>query len=181
MSNATAASPPGAPVLTDLPPKQGLYDPQFEHDACGVGFVVNVKGRRSHEIIRQGLQVLLNLNHRGACGCEANTGDGAGILIQMPHKFLQKVAEEAGIRLPRPRQYGVGMLFLPPEPDQRRNCERLFEVIVAEETGVMPDDVTVISDACVGRTDEAAAEACAVMDTRGIVIARTSDLLPADN
>jgi glutamate synthase (ferredoxin) len=133
MSNAATAPPPGGPVPTGLPPKQGLYDPQFEHDACGVGFVVNVKGRRSHAIIRQGLQVLLNLNHRGACGCEANTGDGAGILIQMPHKFLQKACEEAGIRLPRPRQYGVGMLFLPPEPDQRRNCERLFEVIVAEE------------------------------------------------
>ena len=68
--------------LTGLPPKQGLYDPQFEHEACGVGFVVNIKGRKSHSIIQQALQVLLNLDHRGACGCEANTGDGAGILIQ---------------------------------------------------------------------------------------------------
>src|SRR5678816_4616622 len=79
------------------PPKQGLYDPQFEHDACGVGFVVNIKGRKSHAIIQQALQILLNLDHRGACGCEANTGDGAGILIQPPHDFLKLVAKEARI------------------------------------------------------------------------------------
>src|ERR1700692_3765466 len=83
-----------------LPPKQGLYDPQFEHDACGVGFVVNVKGKKSHEIITQALTVLLNLDHRGACGCEVNTGDGAGILIQMPHAFLQKVCAQSRIDLP---------------------------------------------------------------------------------
>src|SRR5215469_12461917 len=76
------------------PPKQGLYDPQFEHDACGVGFVVNVKGKKSHEIIEQALTVLLNLDHRGACGCEVNTGDGAGILMQMPHSFLKKVCAD---------------------------------------------------------------------------------------
>src|SRR5277367_3576494 len=83
-----------------LPPKQGLYDPQFEHDACGVGFVVNVKGKKSHEIITQALTVLLNLDHRGACGCEVNTGDGAGILIQMPQTFLRKVCAENKIDLP---------------------------------------------------------------------------------
>jgi len=121
------------PPRSRPPEKQGLYDPQFEHDACGVGFVANVKGAKSHEIVRQGLQVLLNLNHRGACGCEPNTGDGAGILIQMPHGFLKKASSEVGIRLPEPRQYGVGMVFLPPDPMERRNCERLFEVVVAEE------------------------------------------------
>src|SRR5664279_4039692 len=73
------------------PKKQGLYDPQFEHDACGVGFVVNMKGKKSHEIIQQALTVLVNLDHRGACGCEPNTGDGAGILMQMPDQFLHKV------------------------------------------------------------------------------------------
>src|SRR4051795_8497173 len=83
-----------------LPPKQGLYDPQFEHDACGVGFVVNVKGKKSHEIIRQAIQVLLNLDHRGACGCEANTGDGAGILIQVPHAFSRKACLAEKIDLP---------------------------------------------------------------------------------
>ena len=118
---------------TGLPPKQGLYDPQFEHDACGVGFVVNIKGKKSQAIIRQGLQILLNLDHRGACGCEVNTGDGAGILIQMPHKFLEKVSSVARIKLPPPGQYGVGMMFLPPDPTERAQCERLFERIVAEE------------------------------------------------
>jgi glutamate synthase (ferredoxin) len=127
--------PPGAGATPRLgpPPKQGLYDPWFEHDACGVGFVVNIKGRKSHEIVRQGLQVLLNLTHRGACGAEVNTGDGAGILLQMPDKFLRKAARQVGIQLPPFGQYGVGMIFLPPDPLQRRNCERLFEVIAAEE------------------------------------------------
>ena len=90
----------GRPKRTGPPPKQGLYDPQFEHEACGVGFVVNIKGAKSHAIIQQALQVLLNLDHRGACGCEANTGDGAGILIQLPHEFLKLVAKEARINLP---------------------------------------------------------------------------------
>src|ERR1700693_2184547 len=95
------------------PLKQGLYDPQFEHEACGVGFVVHIKGQRSHAIIQQALQVLLNLDHRGACGCEANTGDGAGILIQPPHEFLKLVAREARVSLPAPSEYGIGMIFLP--------------------------------------------------------------------
>ncbi len=116
-----------------LPPKQGLYDPQFEHDACGVGFVVNIKGKKSHEIVRQGIQILLNLDHRGACGFEANSGDGAGILIQMPHEFLKKAAKKEGFELPALGEYGVGMVFLPPNARERKKCERLFEVIVAEE------------------------------------------------
>ncbi|HEX4646117.1 MAG TPA: hypothetical protein VH598_10960, partial [Verrucomicrobiae bacterium] len=88
------------------PGKQGLYDPQFEHDSCGVGFVVNIKGEKSHTIIRQALQLLLNLDHRGACGCEANTGDGAGITIQPPHDFLKLVAKEARVSLPPAGDYG---------------------------------------------------------------------------
>ena len=80
--------------------KQGLYDPQYEHDACGVGFVVNVKGKKSHEIVKQALTVLLNLNHRGACGCEPNTGDGAGILLQIPHNYLKQEASKNGFTLP---------------------------------------------------------------------------------
>ena len=72
-----------------LPEKQGLYDPQFEHDACGVGFVCQMKGKRSHDIIQQALTILVNLDHRGACGCEPNTGDGAGILLQLPPRFLR--------------------------------------------------------------------------------------------
>src|SRR5512135_533180 len=115
------------------PGKQGLYDPQFEHEACGVGFVVNIKGRKSHAIIQQALQVLLNLNHRGACGCEANTGDGAGILIQTPHEFLKLVAREARVSLPGAGEYGVGMVFLPSDAAQRAECEKVFAEIAAEE------------------------------------------------
>jgi glutamate synthase (ferredoxin) len=110
-----------------------LYDPQFEHDACGVGFVVNIKGEKSHSIIRQALQLLLNLDHRGACGCEANTGDGAGILIQPPHDFLKLVAKEGRVNLPAPGEYGVGMVFMPPKRAERAECEKIFASIVAEE------------------------------------------------
>src|SRR5437899_5320676 len=88
--------------LTGPPPKQGLYDPQYEHDACGVGFLVNIKGRKSNQTIREAINILVNLNHRGACGCERNTGDGAGILLQMPHGFLQEVCDDAKIPLPAP-------------------------------------------------------------------------------
>src|SRR5215472_13329976 len=119
--------------LTGLPGKQGLYDPQVEHEACGVGFVVNMKGNKSNAIIKQALQVLLNLDHRGACGCEANTGDGAGILIQPPHNFLKLVAKEARVSLPGPGEYGVGMVFLPQDAAHRAECEKLFNAIVEEE------------------------------------------------
>jgi glutamate synthase (ferredoxin) len=121
------------PRLRGLPSKQGLYDPQFEHDSCGVGFLVNVKGKRSHDIIHQALQILVNLRHRGACGCEANTGDGAGILIQVPHHFLQQACADANIPLPEPGKYGVGSVFLPGEDAPRRKCERRFAEIIEEE------------------------------------------------
>src|SRR5512136_377389 len=117
---------------TGPPARQGLYDPQFEHEACGVGFVVNIKGRKSHAIIQQALQALLNLNHRGACGCEANTGDGAGILIQTPHEFLKLAAREARLTLPSVGEYGVGMVFMPNEPAQRAECEKVFADIATE-------------------------------------------------
>ncbi len=132
-TSSTSDRPPSRRILTRAPGKQGLYDPQFEHDACGVGFVANVKGRKSHSIIEQALQVLLNLDHRGACGCEVNTGDGAGILMQMPHEFLKVVSKGAGVALPGVGEYGVGMVFLPPEATERRECEKLFERIVLEE------------------------------------------------
>ena len=85
-----------------LPPKQGLYDPRFEHDACGVGFIVHMNGKKSHELVEQALTILVNLEHRGACGAETNTGDGAGILMQIPHKFLKKVTAQDNITLPEP-------------------------------------------------------------------------------
>ena len=119
--------------LLDMPPKQGLYDPKFEKDACGVGFVANIKGKKSHDLVQQGLQILNNLDHRGACGCEINTGDGAGILMQMPHEFLKIAGKAAGISLPGVGEYGVGMVFLPPDATERRECEKIFERIVIEE------------------------------------------------
>ncbi|HWP93601.1 MAG TPA: glutamate synthase large subunit [Thermodesulfobacteriota bacterium] len=119
--------------LLGFPPKQGLYDPQFERDSCGIGFIVNIKGRKSHEIVHQALTILVNLNHRGGCGCEPNTGDGGGILMQTPHKFLSKVCAENGIDLPEYGRYGIGMVYLPPDPALRRSCEELFEKIIEEE------------------------------------------------
>src|SRR5713226_7875203 len=112
------------------PPAAGLYDPRHEHDACGVGFVVDIKGRKSHDIVRKSLQVLMNLAHRGACGCEVNTGDGAGILLQVPDKFLRKVAPAP---LPPAGEYGVGLVFLPREAEHRESIQRLIAEIVAEE------------------------------------------------
>jgi glutamate synthase domain-containing protein 2/glutamate synthase domain-containing protein 1/glutamate synthase domain-containing protein 3 len=115
------------------PEKQGLYDPAFEHDACGVGFVVDLKSRKSHAIVENALTILVNLEHRGACGCEPNTGDGAGILLQMPHKFLVEAAAKERITLPKEGEYGVGMVFLPREEQGRRHCERFFERVVRDE------------------------------------------------
>jgi glutamate synthase domain-containing protein 2/glutamate synthase domain-containing protein 1/glutamate synthase domain-containing protein 3 len=116
-----------------IPKKQGLYDPWYEHDSCGVGFVVDIKGRRSHEIIQKGIQVLLNMEHRGACGSEKDTGDGAGILIQLPHRFLVQESERLDIKLPESGHYGVGLVFLPTDAAGRQQCEQIFENIVREE------------------------------------------------
>jgi glutamate synthase domain-containing protein 2/glutamate synthase domain-containing protein 1/glutamate synthase domain-containing protein 3 len=113
-----------------MPPKQGLYDPQFEHDACGVGFVVDIAGRKSNEIVRRSLQVLVNLQHRGAKGCEANTGDGAGILIQIPHDFLKAECKKLGIGLPSPGNYGVGSVFLPRDSYTQRWCKEIVEAAI---------------------------------------------------
>jgi len=116
-----------------LPPRQGLYDPQYEHDACGLGMVVDIKGKKSHRIIEQAVTVMTNLTHRGARGMEANTGDGAGIVMQVPHAFLQKKAERHNFSLPEEGQYGVGMIFLPPDSNHRRVIEMHFETIIASE------------------------------------------------
>jgi glutamate synthase (NADPH) large chain len=115
------------------PQAQGLYDPQHEHDACGVGFVVDLKGRKSAGIVQNAIQVLLNLQHRGGYGCEANTGDGAGILMQLPHGFLTEACDQLSIKLPEAGQYAVGVVFLPTERESREACERLFEQAVREE------------------------------------------------
>lgn len=124
--------------MTDLiqhsvPTKQGLYDPYYEHDACGTGFVANIKGIASHDLVVQGLTILDNLAHRGATGSESETGDGAGVLIQIPHKFLRRECATLGFNLPDPRYYGVGMLFLPREETVRIDQEKTLERIIEEE------------------------------------------------
>ncbi|MGH9618809.1 MAG: glutamate synthase large subunit, partial [Bryobacteraceae bacterium] len=116
-----------------LPAAQGLYDPANEHDACGIGFVVKIDAEPSHDIVRKGLEILVNLQHRGACGCDKETGDGAGILLQIPHAFFAKETAQLGFTLPAPGEYGVAMCFLPVEQQQRLACEGLLEEIVSEE------------------------------------------------
>ena len=115
------------------PPAQGLYDPANEHDACGVGFVANIKGRKSHAIIENGLTILKKLVHRGACGCEENTGDGVGMLVQMPHTFFKRICPEAGIDLPEYGQYGAGLVFLPVDPAQSERIQAIIEEIITAE------------------------------------------------
>ena len=116
-----------------LPKRQGLYDPAHEHDSCGVGFIANIRGDRSHEIIRQGIKILENLEHRGACGCDPRTGDGAGILMQIPHEFLAAEADRLGFELPARDEYAVGMVFLPLDSATREAFERIFEQVIGEE------------------------------------------------
>src|SRR5437762_6952063 len=120
-----------------LPVKQGLYDPANEHDACGVGFIANIKGIRSHAIIEQGLQILRNLTHRGAVGADPLAGDGAGILIQIPDQFFRDEMAGRGIKLPPSGEYGVGMVFLPQEPASRLACEYEIERAVKDEGQVL--------------------------------------------
>ena len=132
-----------------VPPSQGLYDPKNEHDACGVGFVVDIRGRRSHVIVRKALEVLINLEHRGACGCEANTGDGAGILIQTPDAFFRKAVS---FTLPDAGSYGAGLVFLPRDERDRETIRNLITTVVQEEGAAVlgwrdvPSDNSLIGD-----------------------------------
>ena len=115
------------------PGQRGLYSPAFEHDACGIGMIVDIAGRRSHKIVTQALDILCNLEHRGGAGAEPDTGDGAGILTQLPHAFLERECHLMGITLPAPGRYGVGMLFLSREESRRTAAEAAFEAIVREQ------------------------------------------------
>ena len=115
------------------PEPQGLYDPRFERDACGLGFIASIKGQASHEIIVKGIQILVNLQHRGASGSDPVTGDGAGVLIQIPHRYFERECAKLGFTLPLPGEYGIGMVFLPVERHQRLLCEGILERIVHEE------------------------------------------------
>src|SRR5512136_2245658 len=123
--------------LTDMAtpganPVRGLYDPALDKDSCGVGFIANIKGRKSHKIIEDALTILLNLEHRGAVGADPRAGDGAGILVQTPHKFLAKKAGALGIKLPAPGHYAVGALFMPHDADWRREIMDTYAAVAAQ-------------------------------------------------
>ncbi|GJL53663.1 MAG: glutamate synthase [Nitrospirales bacterium] len=119
--------------IPGFPPAQGLYSPNNEKDGCGVGFVAHIKGVKSHHIVQSGLRILENLYHRGAQGCDPCTGDGAGILLQIPHQFFSRVLRDQGISLPQAGGYGVGMVYMPQDDKARRQCEILMEEIIREE------------------------------------------------
>ena len=123
--------------LSATPAKQGLYNPSNEHDACGVGFVAHIKGKKSHEIVKQGLQILANLTHRGATGYDPKLGDGAGMLIQIPDAFLRKEATKLGITLPAEGSYACGNVFLPQSQNGREACEAIIARIIHEEDQVL--------------------------------------------
>ena len=129
---------------------QGLYSSSFEHDACGIGFVANIKGNKSHQIVGDALTVLENMEHRGACGCEANTGDGAGIMIQIPHEFFFDECIKLGVHLPSFGRYGVGVVFFPQDIRLREECRDIFnrtadklglEVLAYRKVPVNPDGI----------------------------------------
>jgi len=132
--------------------KTGLYSPAFEHDSCGIGFVANIKSNKSHQIISDALTILENMEHRGACGCENNTGDGAGIMVQMPHEFFFDECVRLGIHLPPFGKYGVGVLFFPKDIRLREECRDIFnrcaeklglEILVYRKVPVHPDQIGV--------------------------------------
>ncbi|HEX8341472.1 MAG TPA: hypothetical protein VF624_11240, partial [Tepidisphaeraceae bacterium] len=120
------------PKYPGLPPAQGLYLPEFEKDACGVGFVAHLKGKATHKLVQQGLEILENMEHRGACGCEYNSGDGAGILTSTPDKFFRRVCAKLGFKLPKAGEYAVGMCFLPQDLVARQICEDKIEELITE-------------------------------------------------
>ena len=121
----------------DLPLEQGLYDPANEHDACGVGFIAHIKGNKTHEIVQQGLEILKNLDHRGAVGADPLQGDGAGILIQIPDTLFREEMAKQGVTLPPAGDYGVGMIFLPKENASRLACQEEIERAVRAEGQVV--------------------------------------------
>ncbi len=139
--------------ITRLPPAEGLYDPRNEHDSCGIGFVVDIRNRKSHQPIRQGLEILANLSHRGAVGADPLAGDGAGILLQLPDTFLRAEGADLGIELPQPGDYAVGMVFLPRDAHARAQSEAALERTVAAEGQLFLGWRDVPTDnSCLGRS-----------------------------
>src|SRR5213083_1921787 len=133
--SAASASKPAQPARTHdgRPPAEGLYDPSLEKDSCGVGFIANIKGKKSHQIVCDALNILCNLEHRGAVGADPRAGDGAGILVQIPHKFFARKAAALGITLPAPGEYGIGALFMPRDADRRELVRKTFEDVAVKE------------------------------------------------
>src|SRR5271168_1724897 len=125
---ASTPAPRGADPLT--PRAQGLYDPANEHDSCGVGFVADMKNRKSHGILEKGLQILVNLDHRGATGADATLGDGCGVLTQIPHAYFTRECAKLDMSLPGPGHYAIGQFFMPRDPGARAQVERLVEEVV---------------------------------------------------
>ncbi|MCX5686165.1 MAG: glutamate synthase subunit alpha, partial [Candidatus Omnitrophica bacterium] len=136
-----------------FPSKQGLYDPQLEHDSCGVGFVCDIKGRPSNDIVKKGLEVLRRMSHRGATGADPKTGDGAGILIQIPHEFFLKSCRKDGMDLPEKGSYGTGLIFLPADPAEKEFCKNTFKKIVEKEgQAILGWRVVLVDDSGIGKT-----------------------------
>lgn len=113
--------------------RQGLYDPSLEHDNCGIGAVVNIKGLKSHETVSNALKIVENLEHRAGKDAEGKTGDGVGILVQISHKFFEKTCSTLGFSIGKERDYGIGMFFMPQDELQRNRAKKMFEIIVEKE------------------------------------------------
>src|SRR6187397_1892124 len=138
VTQALKAAPDSKPAETARefswrPPAEGLYDPSLEKDSCGVGFIANIKGRKSHQIVSDAISILCNLEHRGAVGADPRAGDGAGILVQLPHAFFSRKAAEIGFQLPEPGHYAIGALFMPKETAWRKVIQSIFAEQIKEE------------------------------------------------
>lgn len=140
-------------MVIHFPKKQGLYDPQFEKDSCGVGFVCNITGKQSYELVTQGLQVLKRLAHRGAVGADPMTGDGAGILLQIPHDFFNEITQEIKIKLPEKGNYAVGLIFLPTDKNEYQFCKDIIQTVIKEEEQILLGWRTVpVDSTTIGKT-----------------------------
>jgi glutamate synthase (NADPH/NADH) large chain len=181
-SDRTLAAPPNsAPVSSifdpGLPSPQGLYHPAREHDACGVGFIADMKNRKTHTIVEKGLKILLNLDHRGAVGADPKAGDGCGILVQIPHRFFTQEATKLGFVLPGPEAYAIGFLFLPRDPEGRKIVEDIVRSVIAAEGQIFLGwrDVPVVSSG-LGETVRLSEPVC-----RQVFIARGPGIDDQDN
>ena len=163
--------------LNQKPCEPTLYSADREHDACGVGFVANIRNKKDHAIIQDGLQILLHLEHRGATGADPKAGDGAGILIQTPHRFTTKLAQTAGCQLPDQGAYAIGHIFMPPKNETQKKLEALIEnTLAAHGQQVLFWRDVPVDDRCLGEAVKAAAPV-----HRQIVIARGSSTVNADD